>query len=622
MTLQDVAGLCEKVKFKQIMGKDGFEAKCPVCTSTSKHLAFWEQGNGWLGLRCQKECAKDAIIAALGMRKIDLKIETGEPVSTRAKPSVKATPDKPKPSDTGTSFTYLNPEGEPVFRKVRDYDWKWEIADWKKKFRQVGVNGEPNLQHLNGQAKLLYRLPEVLKAVKEGKTVYVHEGEKACDLCWDNGMPSTCGPDGAGNDKWHLHYSQWLKGAKLVRIVQDRDKDGENYAPLIWRALKAEGIPCEIIRSKTIGAKDDAYDHLKAGYGEADFERAYDAEPVERQRRRKASEIKPEKVDWLAYPYFAFGLLNGIDGKPGTGKSFLSAVIAAAVSQGRQLPFSATEIPKGKVLMYMTEDSSEHTTVPRLQNLEADLDMIEIIEDVTPLDHDGLAQIRNDVLETGAVLVIIDPITAFIDAATKAVARPTIDVHGIMGGLKMIAQESGACFICDRHLRKDQAGASPDPIDQGIGDISIIGKYRSSTQLRKDKENKGRTLMTHVKSNIGKLGPTVAFEIRDMGNENFEFYWIPGTIDADAQDIASGKVAENRGRSQCRAWLVSILSNTYVLSTEVFRQAAANGWSRPTVFRAKADIPGFEATNRGFSDNKYRWRILVDVDSYDAFNDE
>ena len=586
-------------------GLVGFVSECPCCESVSKHLAAWDGKDGYWHISCIKHCLEDDILHSLGLRQEDRRIET----------KAEGTP---KPSDDGQCSIYVDANGKPIFKKTKYYSWK---DGWKKGFKQHGVNGEPDLKHLKLACKPLYRLPEVLAAIKAGKPVVINEGEKASDLCWERGIPATCQPDGAGPGKWQPGHTKQLKGLKEAIVVADRDDMGVLYAPQVYASLNDAGIPTKVVRSKTKGAKDDLWDHLKAGGTLEDIETADDLMPEVIRTRRKASKIETSIVPWLCYPYFAKGMLAGIEGDPGIGKSYVCASLATAVSVGAKLPFCEEAFPKGNVMMYMSEDSSEFTTVPRLQHFGADLDRIDVEEDVFPLDSFGLERIRRDILETRAILVIIDPISAFIEATKNG--KQTLDVHGLMTSLKQIAAETGACIVCLRHLRKS-SGADTNPLYSGLGDISIVGKYRTALQIRKHPEKKGQCVVVHFKSNIGPTGPPFAYEVRHITRDEVDFVWINGEVDLSAAELA-GKKDEGQALNAAKEFLLDLLTNNYVLKDDVMAKAKELNLSERTVWRAKDALKMVHISKHGFADNRYRWVIKMPValteEEYDAFGD-
>lgn len=52
----------------------------------------------------------------------------------------------------------------------------------------------------------------------------------------------------------------------------------------------------------------------------------------------RMSDVKPETVDWLWYPYIPFGKLTILQGNPGEGKTYLAMHLAAACTNRLALP--------------------------------------------------------------------------------------------------------------------------------------------------------------------------------------------------------------------------------------------------------------------------------------------
>ena len=91
-----------------------------------------------------------------------------------------------------------------------------------KDFRQRRPDGKGGwINNLQGVRRVLYRLPEVLKA----QTVCVAEGEKDCDNLEKLGFVATTNPLGAG--KWRDEYSETLRGKDVVVFGDVGDDDGK-----------------------------------------------------------------------------------------------------------------------------------------------------------------------------------------------------------------------------------------------------------------------------------------------------------------------------------------------------------------------------------------------------------
>jgi hypothetical protein len=109
---------------------------------------------------------------------------------------------------------------------------------------------------------VLYRLAQVLEAVKTGEKVFLVEGEKDVHaLERFSGLVATCCPRGAG--KWRPEYSEALRGAD-VAVVADRDDAGRQHAAEVARAL--QGVAADVAVLEPTKGKDMA-EHLANGGG-------------------------------------------------------------------------------------------------------------------------------------------------------------------------------------------------------------------------------------------------------------------------------------------------------------------------------------------------------------------
>jgi len=175
---------------------------------------------------------------------------------------------------------------------------------------------------------------------------------------------------------------------------------------------------------------------------------------------RKASDIEPRDIEWVWPRWLPFGMVGLFAGYGGSGKSTLALDIAAAGSVGGTFP-DGTPAPLFNTLVFAAEDSPEHTTVPRLQVLGADLSRIHIVDGIaTGNDEDEPGWIRfqqhvpvieQAVRDNGIGLVIIDPISSYIGDANS---DKESDVrNGIMPLVRM-AERTGAAVLMIRHVSK------------------------------------------------------------------------------------------------------------------------------------------------------------------------
>jgi putative DNA primase/helicase len=125
------------------------------------------------------------------------------------------------------TYAYVDEAGDLLFQVVR-----FEPKD----FRQRKPDGQGGwVWSLKGTRRVLYNLPEVLKAVKEKRFIFLVEGEKDADNLTAHGFVATTAPQGAG--KWLKGYSDTLKGARIA-LIPDRDEAGEKHRETVSNSKK------------------------------------------------------------------------------------------------------------------------------------------------------------------------------------------------------------------------------------------------------------------------------------------------------------------------------------------------------------------------------------------------
>ena len=128
-----------------------------------------------------------------------------------------------------------------------------------------------------------------------------------------------------------------------------------------------------------------------------------------------ASKIRPARVRWLWQDRLAVGTLALLAGREGVGKSILAYWLVAVITRGVLLGEHYGQ-PRA-VMVAASEDSWEHTIVPRLIAAGADLDMVYRVEVVTSANvHSEISMPRDlhdleqRAVEVGVVLLLLDPL--------------------------------------------------------------------------------------------------------------------------------------------------------------------------------------------------------------------
>lgn len=204
---------------KNVSGHAGqYTAVCPAHDDKHASLSVSSGKDGKIILKCHAGCSTEKVLAAMGLKMSDLFPGKAESAGKKKITAV---------------YEYQNESGETVYQKVR-YEPKGFSC------RRPGTDGW--IYSLTGIKKVLYRLPQLIKAVKNGKTVYVAEGEKDVETMTKLGRTATCNFDGAGEHKWKKGYGRFFRNAAVV-ILPDNDETGKKFSVSI-----AENL-CETAKS-------------------------------------------------------------------------------------------------------------------------------------------------------------------------------------------------------------------------------------------------------------------------------------------------------------------------------------------------------------------------------------
>ena len=115
------------------------------------------------------------------------------------------------------TYEYRDASGVMRFRKVRR-----KLPGGEKTFWLEQPDGRGGwVKNTKGvDTKILYRVDEVAKAIAEGRSIAIVEGEKDCDALWRLGFPATCNAHGASEvgkaPKWYAQHSGQLKEADII----------------------------------------------------------------------------------------------------------------------------------------------------------------------------------------------------------------------------------------------------------------------------------------------------------------------------------------------------------------------------------------------------------------------
>jgi len=330
---------------------------------------------------------------------------------------------------------------------------------------------------------------------------------------------------------------------------------------------------------------------------------------------RCASEIEPERVEWLWPGRIAIGKHTCIAGEPGTGKSQLATAIEATVTMGGKWPCGEGESPRGSVLILSAEDGEADTIVPRLLAAEADLGRVHIISAVRTTD-DGrrsfnlqadLEKLERKIAEIGdVVLVCIDPISSYLG---KVDSHKNAEIRGVLEPIGEMAERMRVAVLSVTHFSKAGAANTTKALHRFIGSIAFVGAPRMAFAVIDDPDDGDRRLFLHAKNNLAPPQEGLAFRLRQTivgepgkGIVASRVEWEPDpvTITADAA-LASNSNVEQRGSAlgEAQEFLRNVLGDGAQCAKEVQRQAEDAGIASKTLRRAREKL-GVKIRTDGF----------------------
>jgi len=305
-----------------------------------------------------------------------------------------------------------------------------------------------------------------------------------------------------------------------------------------------------------------------------DQDQSRDADATERRQRillTPASAIKPRRVRWLWDGRVAYGTLALLAGREGLGKSTLAYQVAADITRG-ELDGEDKGNPRA-VIICASEDSWEHTIVPRLIAAGADLDKVFRVEIATHDDVNRGLSLPKDFLEvawaaeqTGAGLLVLDPLMSIID--TKLDTHRDRELRQALEPLAKLADRSRMAVLGLIHHNKS---GSTDALQLVMGSKAFTAVARSvhTCITDPDDDTQARRLFATSKNNLGRLDlPVLGFTITGHAVETEDdgtawtgrLNWT-GEVEGNMHELMTRSADPERGAtSEAAEWLRGYLS--------------------------------------------------------------
>ena len=416
------------------------------------------------------------------------------------------------------AYRYTNAKGKVVFETVRYY------KNGEKLFyqRRPSANGtyEKGLgQGANRVALVLYRLPELTKAIAQKQEIFIVEGEKDVETLMGLGLVATCNPMGAG--KWRKEFNSMLCDAHVV-ILPDNDEPGKAHGDTVARHLHDVAASVRVVELPNLPHKGDVSDWIAQGNTKKQLLKItsetpfYEPNlhspihsallPANTPANDAVPPIQPLRIQSLATilatelpPLVPIvnnlifeGTLNILAARPKQGKSWLALAMSIAVSSGNNFmdKFSTT----AHDVLYCDLESSQRRIKQRagiiLANEPPELQQrnfggLHITTSIPRMDRGGFEALQQTLRENRRIkLVIIDTWARFW--GTRRGVNAYSEDYDEGAKLQELAKELNIAILVVHHTKK----ASEDyALDELSGTTGITAAADTILMLRRKGEN-------------------------------------------------------------------------------------------------------------------------------------
>lgn len=308
----------------------------------------------------------------------------------------------------------------------------------------------------------------------------------------------------------------------------------------------------------------------------------------------RMSDIQPEEVQWLWYPYIPLGKLTVIQGDPGEGKTTFVLAMIAALTKGEALP-EREPLDPVNILYQTAEDGLADTIRPRLDALGADCSRVLVIDESKRELSLSDERIRQAMEETGAKLLVLDPLQAYLGAEVDM--HRANEVRPILKRLGSVAEQMGCAVVLIRHLNKMQGQKSGH---RGMGSVDFQAAARSVLLVGRTKEDPQLRIVVPDKSSLAPEGESIAFAL----DPEQGFQW-KGYCAYNAEELLGGSTKQVQTKTMQAEETLRNLLDKPAPAEEILRRITAVGISERTLMTAKKNL-GILSEKRG---GQWFWRL-------------
>ena len=302
-----------------------------------------------------------------------------------------------------------------------------------------------------------------------------------------------------------------------------------------------------------------------------------------------------------------------VAGEPGLGKSLFSCDVAARISRAKNWPGGESPvIGPAPTILISGEDDPDDTIVPRLIAAGADLSKIHIISDVVETREGELSalsidahmkSIHAEMLKQKAVLLVIDPISAFL--AERDSHRDS-SVRALLNKIRQFAVEGDYAVLLISHFNKPGEKVS-SAVHRVMGSLGFVAAARSVYAIVRDPGDPDKKLLLPIKNNLGPDTEGFRFRIKTDHKQKIvprpvRLQWDKEAIDETCIDeilsVSSHKQATEEKKAKIRIWLHRAIRPGQKMASKTFaKERKKRGFSERLVRELLPDF-GYKRVQR------------------------
>lgn len=425
---------------------DYWLARCPAHDDQKASLSVKLGRDGRVLLNCFVGCKTETIVECAGLSMQDLFPPT---TRTETRAALSTAPLKRSNPVLKETYDYVDEQGALLYQVCR-YD--------PKDFRQRKPDGEGNwIERVGDVRRVLYRLPQLIEAIAEERTIYLVEGEKDVNALTELGYSATTWAGGANS--WRDEYGTALAEASVV-VIPDNDDSGRAAMEQAAASITSRRGRVRVLTLPNVPAKGDFSDWFALGNDLDTFDRLtgeavpWQLDPTKRTRWRldelwendAIMRPPPPVVPRLAWR--SRSTLLAATEK--SGKSTMAGYVAAAVSNGSA--FLDAPCEEGTVLILGLEEFIGDVA-RRLQRFNANGRRIEIVDRFVSDPKERLAEIMGHVEAVNPVLTIVDTLMAYAEGVIEDATKSS-QMQPVVQQLTRIAHQSETAMLLVHHARR------------------------------------------------------------------------------------------------------------------------------------------------------------------------